>query len=279
MYWARNVRIASNTLSFISGQVERRDLAGEPLGRHAQLEERTGLEQPGVRQLVGEHPGVRERVDDVVPVADDERRSLERAPLLAGRRRAAEEQALDDGRARPGVLPHPVDEDVELPRHAAAGHALRRPRQHPRRRRAEGQPEQQRRERDRGGGQRVVEHRHLDHHPAQALRGERRDLERGVGPERGAHHDRLRDVEVVQQRDDVAPELGHRVAPHVRRPVGRAVPEQVERHHPMPAPGQRARQRLVHSLAEQQAVEQHDHPRALAVARVGEPLAAVEEAP
>ena len=49
--------------------------------------------------------------------------------------------------------------------------------------------------------------------------------------------------------------------------------EQVERHDAVPALRQRARQRLVHALVEQQAVQQHGQPRALAVDRVGQPLA------
>ena len=68
--------------------------------------------------------------------------------------------------------------------------------------------------------QRAVEHRHLDHHAAQPLGRERRRLERGVGAERGAHHDRLLDLEVVEQRDRLLPEGRHRVAGGVARPVG-----------------------------------------------------------
>ena len=52
------------------------------------------------------------------------------------------------------------------------------------------------------------------------------------------------------------------------RAVRRAVAEQVERDHAVPAVGERARQLVVHALAEQQPVQQHGHPRAFAVALV-----------
>ena len=143
---------------------------------------------------------------------------------------------------------------------------------------AERQPQHQRRERDRGAEQRVVEHGHLDHHAAQALGRQRGDLERRVGAQRGAHHHRLVDLEVVEQRHHLAAELGHRVAPHVGRPVGLAVAEQVERQHAMAALGQRPGERVVHVAAEQQAVQQHDDARPLAVGAVGQRAAGVREA-
>ena len=54
--------------------------------------------------------------------------------------------------------------------------------------------------------------------------------------------------------------------------------EQVERHDAVPALGQRPRERLVHALVEQQAVQQDRQPRALAVHGVGQPLAVEREA-
>ena len=69
------------------------------------------------------------------------------------------------------------------------------------------------------------------------------------------------DLEVVEQRHDLAPELGHRVAPHVGRAVRLAVAEQVERQHAVAALGERAGERVVHVAAEQQAVQQHDDAR------------------
>ena len=72
-------------------------------------------------------------------------------------------------------------------------------------------------------------------------------------------------AQVVEQRHDLAAELGHRVAVHVHRPVRRAVPEQVERDHPMAAIGERARQLGVHPTAEQEPVQEHRQPRPVAV--------------
>jgi hypothetical protein len=135
----------------------------------------------------------------------------------------------------------------------------------------------QRRERDRAPQQRVVEHRHLDHHAAQPLRGERGALQRGVGAQRRAEHDRLVDLHVVEQRDHLGAERRHRVAPHVGRPVGLPVPEQVDRDDAVPPVGERLRQLGVHPLAEQQAVDEHGHPRPLAVAGVRQPVAVEHE--
>jgi len=47
----------------------------------------------------------------------------------------------------------------------------------------------------------------------------------------------------------------------------------------MAARGERPRQRLVHPLGEQQAVDQHHQARTLAVGGVGEAVAVVAEAP
>ena len=135
---------------------------------------------------------------------------------------------------------------------------------------AEAQRDHQRRERERAGQQRAVEHRHLDHHAAQAVGRERGRLERRVGAQRRPQHDGLLDLEVVEQRDRLLPEEGHRVALRVERAVRAPVAQQVERDHAVAALGEAARERLVHALAEQQAVQEHDDARALAVVRVGQ---------
>ena len=62
---------------------------------------------------------------------------------------------------------------------------------------------------------------------------ERGHLERDVGPQRGAADDRLLELEVVEQRHRLPGERGHRVAPHLPRPIGGAVAERVERDHPV----------------------------------------------
>ena len=142
------------------------------------------------------------------------------APLLARRRGAPEEQALQHGGARLRVLADPVEQDVELPRQPAARHAAGREGQRAHAALARGQREHQRREGDRAAEQRVVEHRHLDHHPAHPLGRLRGHLERDVRAQRGAQHDRLGLVQVVEQRHHLAAERRHRVAPLVARPVG-----------------------------------------------------------
>src|SRR3954447_9422682 len=57
------------------------DLAGQPIGGEAQLDDRLGLQEAAARQLVGEHPGVGERVHRIAPVPDHQRRDVERPPL------------------------------------------------------------------------------------------------------------------------------------------------------------------------------------------------------
>ena len=57
-----------------------------------------------------------------------------------------------------------------------------------------------------------------------------------------------------------------------------AVAEQVEGDHPVPAVGERGRERLVHAAREQQARHQHQVAAALAVDLVGELLPGVLEA-
>jgi hypothetical protein len=194
------------------------------------------------------------------------------------RRRAAEEQPLDHGGARLRVLADPVEQDVDLPGQLPGRHQPRRAGDQPHDGGAERQPEHQRREGDRAADQRVVEHGHLDHHAAQPLRRQRRDLERRVRAQRGPEDDGLLDLEVVEQRHHLATELGHRVAPHVGGPVRLAVPEQVERQHAVAALGQRDGERVVHVAAEQQPVQQDDDAPAVAVRAVGEPAAAMAEA-
>ena len=64
--------------------------------------------------------------------------------------------------------------------------------------------------------------------------------------------------EVVEQPDDLPGEGGHRVALRIVRPVAAAVPEQVERDHPVARRGDAAGQRLVHAPGHQLHVEQDE---------------------
>ena len=171
-------------------------------------------------------------------------------------------------------------QDVDLPRQpprrapAAPSRATSRAAGAPKRQR-----DHQRREGDRAADQRVVEHRHLDHHAAQALGRQRGDLERVLAPSDVPSTTASSTSEVVEQRDHLRAERRHRVAPLVGRAVGLAVAEQVERDarggRARPAPGRAPRA----CAAEQQAVQEHDDARALAVVAVGQPAPGVAEAP
>ena len=81
-------------------------------------------------------------------------------------------------------------------------------------------------------------------------------------------------AEVVEQRDHLLGERGHRVDQRVGRPVGAAVAEQVEGDHVQALGGQRAGQRLLHPARHQLAVQQHHPAVAGAVLGVLEPVAA-----
>ena len=142
---------------------------------------------------------------------------------------------------------------------------------------AEGERDLQRGEGDGAGQQRVVEHRHLDDHPAQALGCHRGDRERRVGSQRGAADDGLVDLEVVQQRDRLLGEALHPVGAHVARAVRAPMAQQVERDDAVAALGQRRGHRDVHALREQQPGQQDRDPRALAVDAVGQAVAVVLE--
>ena len=143
-------------------------------------------------------------------------------------------------------------------------------------RRAIGAPkvrlDEQRGERERAAQQRVVEHGHLDQQAADALGRRGGGLERGVGAERRAAHDRLVDLEVVEQRDRLAAEGGHRVVAHLRRAIRVAVAEQVEADDPMPALGERLRQGAVHLAGEEQPGQEHHEAPAAAVLVVHQPV-------
>ena len=138
---------------------------------------------------------------------------------------------------------------------------------------AEAQRDHERREGDRAAQQRVVEHRHVDDHAADALGRVHRGLERRVGPQRGPAQHGVVDLEVIEQGDHLLPEGRHRVARHVARAIRAPVAEQIERHHPVAALGQRARQRPVHLLRQQQRMDQDARARTLAIDRVGQPAA------
>ena len=198
------------------------------------------------------------------------RRSL-RCGAMRPKNRPCSTAALGAGSWR--TVSRPMSSRPREPRHA-----LRARRTSRISRLAGGQGEHQRREGDRAAEQRVVEHRHLDDHAAQAL-GRRARPPRAPRsrPATCRSTTASSTSEVVEQRDDLLAEGRHRVAPHVARAVRAAVAEQVERDDAVAALGERARQRRVHALAEQQAVDEHGHPRALAVDRVGEPVAGERE--
>ena len=99
---------------------------------------------------------------------DHERARLDPAALRPGRRRAAEEQPLQDGRRGPRILAYPVEPDVREVREPAR-YARGHPAHQARERRPEREHHEQRGERQRAPEQRVVQDRHLDHEPTNAL--------------------------------------------------------------------------------------------------------------
>ena len=203
----------------------------ESLGTDPPLEDRVGLDQAGRGYLLGQHPGVAERVQGIGRVADDQGRLGYPAPLLAVRRRLAQQQALEDGQRGPGPLPHGVEPEIDQgvsPRHQRG-----EPREPLEQRPGDAQPQHQRGEQAGHRGQRVVEHRHLDEQALDPVGIVGRELQRDVGAQRGpADHRRLQ-PEVVEQRLDLAREQRHRVEPQVLGAVGAAVAEQVDRDHPV----------------------------------------------
>ncbi len=118
------------------------------------------------------------------------------------------------------------------------------------------------------GRDRVVEHRHLDHHALQALGSHRGDLERDVGSQRGAADDRPLELQVIEQGHGLAGEGGHRVVPHLHGPVRGPVAERIERDDAVAPPGQLAGQRGLHLLREQQTGQEDGGAITLSVGRV-----------
>ena len=89
--------------------------------------------------------------------------------------------------------------------------------------------------------------------PRSRSRRQRGHLERDVGAERGASDHGLVELEVVEEGDDVAGELAHRVAPHVARPGRRPLAERVQQDDLVPALGEVLGERGVHPRRQQQA--------------------------
>ncbi len=239
---------------------EVRDLACQPLRFHPQLDQRLGFEQARVGHLLGQHAGVGEGVHGVAAMAQDQGRSGEGFALLAMWRDAPEEESLQQRSTGAGFLAHEVEHHVPVVGEQSARHRAGGARKQLHRGLAEGECDEQRGEGQGAAEQAVVEHRHLDHQPLQSLGVGRGDLEGGVGAQRGPHHDRLLDAQVVHQGDDLASVGGHRVAPHVAGSIGVAMPEQVEGDHAVAPRGEVFGQRTVHLLGEQEAVQEDQRP-------------------
>ncbi len=152
----------------------------------------------------GEHPGVGERVDRVAAVAEDQRRRRERAALVAVRSDAAEEQALHERAARARV-PGATRRASRSCSGEPAGAESRASRA--RRTFMTGSPKVT--ATSIGVNASALPSRPLSSTGISSTRPRRRSgwaeatSSAGVGAERGAHHDRLLDAEVVHQRDDL----------------------------------------------------------------------------
>jgi hypothetical protein len=104
-------------------------------------------------------------MDRVTRVAEHERLRLHPPTLGARRRHAPEEESLEDRGRRLGVAADPFEAGVRQVGQPARGDPSQAA-DHARDRGAERQADEQRRERECTPQQRVVEHRHLDHHAA-----------------------------------------------------------------------------------------------------------------
>jgi hypothetical protein len=100
-------------------------------------------------------------------------------------------------------------------------------------------------------------------------------MERDIGPERHAAHDRTPDVELVEQGHHLARVGVHAVLRGMVRFVARAVPEQVEEYDAEPVRGEAAGQLPVHAGIEQQPVREDDHALAVAVYLVAEDVSLI----
>ena len=130
---------------------------------------------------------------------------------------------------------------------------------------------------DGGGGQRPLEHRHLDHQAPDPLGGLGRHQEADVPAERDAADHRLVDAQVVEEGDDV---VGVGVHAVVRRPLGsgrQSVAGQVEEDDPVALGGQVGGQAAVHVGVHQDAVEEDEDPGPAAVDLVVELQVVVDE--
>jgi hypothetical protein len=194
-------------------------------------------------------------VQRIVGVADDERRSLDPDPVLLGRCRAAEEQALEHVGRRLRVLAHPVEHDVDQV--VRTRDPARDPRHHLERGCAEPQPGEDRGEDHRHGGEGVLEHRHLDEEPADPIRVPGRELEPHVCAQRGSPDHGSIELQVVEQGQHLVGECGHRVEPRVRGAVRAPVAQQIEANHAIPPRRDLGGEALVHAPVHQQPVDQN----------------------
>src|SRR6185437_5296204 len=92
---------------------ERGDLPGQPGGAYPQLGERAGTDQPRVRKLAREPLRVGERVDQVDPVPEHQRRRGDGPPLFDGRGDGTDQHAPQDGGDLVRVRPDEPDQRVE----------------------------------------------------------------------------------------------------------------------------------------------------------------------
>ncbi len=195
-------------------------------------------------------------------------------------------RSFDDGAARPKNSPcssaamaparwsQRVERDPGPERYDAARDRPGEPAQQSDGQRQEAGREQQRAEHEDAGLDAVVEDRRVHDEPADPLRGDRGGLQRHVGAQRRSADHGLGRTEVVEERDDLLGELGHRVGMRVGGPVGAAVPERVEGHHVQALGRQRVRQGLLHPSGRELGGQQHDPRVARAVLGVLEPVAA-----
>jgi diacylglycerol O-acyltransferase len=254
------------------------DLGGQPGGLDPQLGERARPDEPGVGELPREVPGVAERVDQVDPVSQDQRRRGYGPALLDGRSDGSQKDAVQHGCDLVRIRPGSRDERIERsdPGERQAGRD-RRDQPHP----GPGvvHPDQQRQEHPGRRRHRPLQHRHLQDQSAHPPGCLHRGQQAHVGSQRDAPEHRLIHAELVQKAQDLPGVKVHPVGAGVAGLVAAPVTQEVEQHHPVAAGGQGLGQAPAEVSVEQQAVQPHQHPVARAVDLVGQPVLAEGHVP
>ncbi len=247
------------------------DLGGQPGRPQPQFGERAGPDQPGVWQLPGEPSRVGERVDQVDPVSQDQRRGGDGPALVASRGDRAHQDAVQHGgdliRVRCGGTDERADR-AEPCRGQACGGPGDPPQRGPR----VVHPEQERQEDQRRRRDGRLQHRHFQDQAADPLRCSHGGEQAHVGTQRDPAEHRLIRAQLVQQAQHLLRVKIHPVGASVAGLLAPAMTQQVEQHDPVALGGQCPGQAAAEVGVQQQAMQPHEHPVARAVDLIGQPV-------